>query len=150
MSKLFAVLMITAALAVPAVAQEKKITKKDLPAAVQKAVDEQTKGAEIVGYTKEVEKGKTEYEVETKVNGHTRDLLFDPAGKLIVAEEETPIDKIPAAAKATIEKKAGDGKITIVETLTKGTTVTYEAVITPKKGKKFEVQVDANGKEVKE
>ena len=113
-------------------------------------MEAETKGAEIVGYSKEVEKGKTEYEVETKVNGHTRDLLFDSKGALIVVEEETPIDKIPAAAKAAIEKKAAGGKITIVETLTKGKTVTYEAAITSKSGKKSEYQVDADGKEIKE
>ena len=117
---------------------------------MQKAVDEQAKGAEIVGYSKEVEKGKTSYEVETKVNGHTRDLEFDAQGTLLAAEEETSIDSIPAAAKAALEKKAAGGKITKVETITKGKTVTYEAAITSKAGKKSEVQVDAKGAEIKE
>jgi uncharacterized membrane protein YkoI len=133
-----------------AFAADKKIEKRDLPAAVQKAVDEQAKGAEIVGYSKEVEKGKTSYEVATKVSGHGRDLVFDSKGALLAAEEETPIDSIPAAAKAALEKKAAGGKITVVETITKGKVVTYEAQITSKAGKKSEYQVDAKGAEVKE
>ena len=54
-----------------------------LPAAVQRTVREQTKGATIRGLAKEVENGKTQYELETKVNGHNRDLLIDPAGKVL-------------------------------------------------------------------
>jgi hypothetical protein len=42
------------------------------------------------------------------------------------------------------------GKITKVEKITKGETVTYEAAITPKTGKKFEMQVDAKGNPVKD
>lgn len=143
-------LLILGAAVVCCVAQEKRIQKKDLPAAVQKAADEQTKGAEIKGYTREVERGRTFYEVETKVNGKTRDILFEANGALSVIEEETDIATIPTAAKVAIEKKAAGGKINLVETLTKGRTVTYEAQITPKAGKKFEFQVDATGKEVKE
>ena len=66
--------------ALGAVASEKAVKMKDLPPAVQKAVQEQTQGAELKGLAKEVEKGKTFYEAETMVNGRTRDLLFDDAG----------------------------------------------------------------------
>ena len=132
-------LMIVVLLSGMAFAADKKIEKKDLPPAVQKAADEQTKGAEIVGYGTEMENGKASYEVETKVNGHARDLEFDAKGTLLVVEEETTLDSVPAAAKAEIEKKAAGGKITKVETVTKGKAVTYEAQVTSKAGKKFEV-----------
>ena len=52
-------------------AQEKKIKKSDMPAAVQKTADEQSKGATVKGYSTEVEDGKTIYEVELTVNGHS-------------------------------------------------------------------------------
>src|SRR5258705_3186743 len=64
-------------------AADKKITAQDLPPAVAKAVQDETKGATIKGYSKEVEHGKTMYEVETTLNGKSRDLLFDAAGKLV-------------------------------------------------------------------
>jgi uncharacterized membrane protein YkoI len=127
-----------------AFAGESAVKMKDLPPAVQKTVQEQTKGAQIKGLSKEVEKGKTMYEVETLVNGKSRDLLIDASGALISVEEPVTIDTIPAAAKAALEKLAAGGKIKSVESVTKGQTVTYEAVIA--KGlKKSEVVVAADG-----
>src|ERR1035438_3603325 len=56
-----------------AAAAEKKLQLKDLPPAVQKTVQDQTKGAEIRGISSETEKGKLTYEIETMVNGKHRD-----------------------------------------------------------------------------
>jgi uncharacterized membrane protein YkoI len=126
-------------------AAEKKIQMKDLPPAVQKAVQEETKGAKIVGVAQETEHGKTMYEVETMVNGHSRDLIFDAAGKLDTAEEAVDVAALPPAVKAAFEAK---GKILKAETVTKGTKVTYEAQV-QKGGKKSEVVVDADGKPIK-
>jgi uncharacterized membrane protein YkoI len=88
--------------------------------------------------------GKTEYEIETILNGHTRDLMLDASGGLISVEEEAALDSIPAPAKAAIQKQAVGGKITRVEILTKGKTVAYEAGI-EKAGKASEVVVKADG-----
>jgi len=119
-----------------------------LPMPVQQTVKEQTKDATLIGITKEKEKGKTVYEVETKVDGKGRDILVDTTGAVIEVEQEVELDSIPAAAKAAIEKKAAGAKITKVETLTKGGKTTYEAAIT--KGKKTsEITVAADGSAVK-
>jgi len=127
-------------------AADKKVQMKDLPAAVQKTVRaEEAKGAKIVGLATEVEGGKTMYEVETTVGGHTRDLLLDAAGRIVETEEETGIDAVPAAVKTALEARGTVGK---VETVTKGKTVTYEAVV-EKNGKKTEVAVNAAGKPIK-
>ena len=126
-------------------AAEKKIQMKDLPPAVQKAVQDETKGAKIVGVAKETENGKTMYEVETMVNGHTRDLIFDAAGRLDTAEEAVEASALPPAVKTAFEAK---GKILKAEIVTKGKTVTYEAQIQNGK-KKSEVVVDVNGKPIK-
>jgi len=131
-----------AALGAAVIAQETKIGMKDLPPAVQKAVKEHTKGAEVRGFAKEVEEGKTFYEAETKVNGRTRDLLFDPSGQLVEIEEQMSLDAVPAAVKAAFEAA---GRVSKVESVTNGKTVTYEAVI-EKDGKKSEVMVDRDGK----
>ena len=144
--RLFSLTTIVLALGVTALfAAEKKIQAKDLPPAVQKAVQEETTGATIKGYSQEVENGKTMYEVETTVNGHSRDLLFDATGTLAEAEEAIGIDAVPAAVKSALEAR---GKVLTVETVTKGKTVTYEAQV-QKNGKKSEVAVDATGKPVK-
>jgi hypothetical protein len=42
---------------------EKPIKHSDLPAVVQRTADVQAKGATVVGYAKDTEHGKAEYEV---------------------------------------------------------------------------------------
>ncbi len=144
-SFLFASLTVVAGLAFAA----KSIAVKDLPAAVQKTVQEQSKGAEIKNIAKEKEKSGWQYEVETMLNGKHRDFHVAADGKLIVVEEEIAISDIPAVAKAAIEKKVGTGKLTMVETVTKDGTTMYEGIYTNKGGKKLEVLVKADGTEVK-
>lgn len=122
----------------------KRVKMSDLPAAVRKTVQEQTKGATIRGLSKEIEKGKTYYEVETTVNGKSRDVLIDPTGAMVEVEEEVTLDSVPAAARAAIQKSAGDGKILKVESVARGTSVTYEATV-QKTGKKSEVKVKPDG-----
>ena len=126
-----------------------KLKMQDLPPAVQQAVKDQTRNATIVGLSKEKDKGKTVYEVETKVNGRTRDFMVDATGKVYGVEEEVAIDSIPAAARAAIEKQAAGGKVSRVETLTNDGRAVYEAAIVKKDGKKAEVSVNADGSAVK-
>lgn len=135
-------------------AQEKKgkgLQVKDLPAAVQKTVQDNLKGGEIKNIGKEKEDGVEQYEVESVLNGKTRDFNVDAKGTLLVMEEGTTIDAIPAAAKAGILKKVADGKLAMVETFMKpGQPMMYEASYANKKGKKHEVLVKADGTETKE
>jgi uncharacterized membrane protein YkoI len=130
-------------------AADKKLQLTDLPPSVQKTVQDQLKGAEIKGIAKESEKGKIQYEVETMLNGKHRDFNVDAKGALLVVEEETALDNIPAAAKAAIEKKVAGGKLGMVETVTKDGNTFYEAAYTSKTGKKHEVLVKPDGTETK-
>ena len=126
--------------------QEKHIKRSDLPAAVQKTADEQSKGATVRGYTKETEEGKLEYEVEMTVSGHTKDVSLDAAGNVLEVEEQVALETLPAAVRDGLQQKAGKGKVTKVETITKhGTLVAYEAQVVTG-GKKSEVQVGPDGK----
>jgi hypothetical protein len=128
------------------VGQEKKIPRSDLPAAVQKAVDDQSKGATIEGFSQEKEKGQTFYEAEMTVNGHSKDVLMDPTGAVVEVEEEVGLDSLPAAVKEGLQAKAGKGKLVKVESLTKhDKLVAYEAQVRTG-AKKSEVQVGPDGK----
>ena len=128
-----------------------KLAVKDLPAGVQKTVNDNLKGGEVKNIGKETEHGVTQYEVETMLNGKHRDFNVDTKGTLLVVEEETTIDSIPVAAKAAILKRVGDGKLRTVETFTKpGSETMYEVAWTSKAGKKSEVLVKADGTETKE
>jgi len=122
-----------------------KMKVEDLPAAVHKTVNAEKVTATLVGLEKEKEGGKTVYEVETKVNGKSRDLMVAGDGKILSVEEETAIEGIPAAAREAILKKAAGAKIKIVETVTKGSDVSYEAAIIGKSGKTKEFSFNADG-----
>ena len=118
---------------------------EDLPAPVQNTVKAQTKNATLAGLSKEKEGGKTVYEVETRVNGKGRDLMVAADGTILSVEEETAIESIPAPAREAILKRAAGGKIKIVETVTKGSEVSYEATVAGKNGKNREFAVNADG-----
>ncbi len=137
-----------------AVAQKTKAPKslqiKDLPAAVQKTVQDNLKGATIKTIGKETEDGVVQYEVESVLNGKARDFNVDLKGNLLVMEEATTLDAIPASAKAAILKKVGDGKLGAVETLSKpGQPMLYEGAYRDKAGKSHAILVKADGTETK-
>lgn len=127
-------------------AREKKIKRSDLPPAVEKTVAEQSSGATIRGFAEEKEKGKTLYEAQLTVDGHTKDVLIDAAGTVVEVEEQVAMDKLPDDVKAGLQAKAGKGKIRKVESIKKhDKLVAYEAQV-DLNGKKSEVQVGPDGK----
>jgi len=131
-------------------AADTPVKMADLPPVVQAAVKEQTTTATLVGLSKETEHGKTTYEVETSLNGKSRDVSFDKTGAIVAVEQEVDLDSIPAPAKAAIQKKIGTGKLKNVESVTEGSSpVTYEATII-RNGKASEVGINADGTPHKE
>ena len=129
------------------VAQEKKIKRSDLPAAVEKtAAKEESGGATIRGFSEEKEKGQTFYEVEMTVNGHSKDVLVDASGNVVEVEEQVELSSLPAEVQAGLKAKAEGATIAKVESIKKhDKLVAYEAVV-QKDGKKKEVQVGPDGK----
>ncbi len=125
---------------------EKKIKRSDLPQAVEKAVEDQSKGATIRGFSQETENGKVAYEAQLLVEGHTKDILMDETGSVLEIEEQVTIDALSSAVKDGLMAKAKGGSIKKVESLTKkGSIVAYEAQIV-KGTKKSEIQVGPDGK----
>ncbi|HEY1471239.1 MAG TPA: hypothetical protein VGF61_19510 [Candidatus Acidoferrum sp.] len=126
-------------------AQEKQIKRSDLPPAVEKTVAAQSAGADVRGFSKEKEHGQTFYEAEMMVNGHSKDILIDEKGNVVEVEEEVAMDALPAVVKSGLTMKAGKGKITKVESITKkDKLVAYEAKVATN-GKESEVQVGPDG-----
>jgi hypothetical protein len=139
-------LTLTLICATAALGQEKKIKRADLPPAVEKTVAAQSVGATIHGFSEEKEKGQILYEVEMTVNGHSKDIQIEANGAIAEVEEEVASDALPPEVKAGLQAKAGGGKITKVESLTKhDKLVAYEAQVNTN-GKKSEVQVGPDGK----
>src|SRR5258708_38639010 len=127
------------------VAQEKKLTRAQLPPAVEKTVARESQGATINGFATEVENGKRLYEVELTVAGHSKDISMDKNGNIVEIEEEVAMDSLPAAVQEGLRKAAGAGTIGKIESLTKrGKLVAYEAHV--KTGtKRSEIQVGPHG-----
>jgi uncharacterized membrane protein YkoI len=129
---------------------ETKVQFKDLPPAVQKMAKEQEgNGATLRGYSKEIENGKTFYELETRVKGNDRDILMDESGAVVEVEQQVEIGKIPGTAIDGLRREAAGATILRVESVTKGGTVSYEAVIV-RNGKKKEIAVSADGSAIHE
>jgi hypothetical protein len=128
-----------------AIFADTKVKIEDLPAAVQSIVWEQMKSATLIGLSTELEKGKTTYEIETRVNGKGRDVVVDKAGAVLEVEEEVDLAAIPAAAREALRKRAAGGTLMKVETLTQGSKVSYEAAIKTKAGKSIEAGINADG-----
>lgn len=130
-------------------AQERKITRAQLPAAVEKTVAKEAEGATIKGFATEIEHGQKFYEAALLVNGHTKDILIDRNGNIVEVEEQVTMDSLPAVVQEALKRAAGTGTITNIESLTKRDhLVAYEAQA--KRGRKrFEVQVGPNGEKLK-
>ena len=123
---------------------ETKVDFNSLPAAVQETARQQSKGATVRGYSKEIENGKTRYEVELLINGKTKDLSLDSNGAIVEVEQQVDYDTLPEAVRTGLTKRAGQGKILKVESVTSGSKLTYEAVVSTR-GRKREIAVDSNG-----
>jgi uncharacterized membrane protein YkoI len=125
---------------------DKKVSLKNLPAAVKATVEAESKGAKVKGISSEKAKGKTVYELETLVNGRIRDLMIDSAGKVYVVEEQIDADKVPAPVRQALEQK---GKIVVIESVVEDGKTTYEGQVQPKTGKKITLELTADGTPVK-
>ena len=129
-----------------AAAPSKGIPVENLPAAVQATVREQTKDAVIHHISKEIEKGKTVYEIETKVGTRSRDMIVGADGTLRVVENQVVLDSLPDPIRSTILKGAGKGKVLVVESVTlKDSLAYYEAQVSTG-GKRSEIKVDPSGR----
>ena len=125
---------------------ETKVQLKSLPPAVRATVETETKSATLKGISKEKEKGQTVYELETVVDGRTRDLMIDASGKVYQVEEQIDPAKAPDAVRSALEAK---GSIVKLESVLENGKTTYEGQVKTKAGKKVIMELDADGKPLK-
>jgi len=82
------------------------------------------------------------------VNGHHRDVLIDTTGTVVEVEEQVKLADVPAVVRDSLRAAAGKGRVTGVESVTKGgRIVAYEARVNTH-GKRSEVSVDPDGKRI--
>lgn len=128
-----------------AVAGDKKITKKDIPAAVLKAFTDTYPKAKVNAYAKEVEKGETFYELEMVDGTVKRDLLYKADGTAAEVEEILTAKTVPEFIAKAIMTEIPKGKIISGEKTTRGTDVSFEVIVANGK-EKVRVMLNADGK----
>src|SRR5689334_14100934 len=98
---------------------ERPVKMSELPEAVRRTVREQSRGAKVRGLSVETENGVTNYEVELKIDGRTRDVLIDPSGAVVAVEEQVALASLPPAVRTAIHQSAGGGRVVLVESISK-------------------------------
>jgi len=88
-------------------AQEKKITRNQLPAAVEKTVARESEGATITEFARETEHGQTFYEASLMLNGRRREILMDKQGNVVEVEEVVSFDSLPQPVQESFRKASG-------------------------------------------
>ncbi|MDB5348800.1 MAG: hypothetical protein JWN86_47 [Planctomycetota bacterium] len=142
---LFASLSLIAAIAVVR-ADEEKVPLKDVPKAVLDAVKAKFPKAEILGAEKEVEKGKTTFELELKDAGKTLSVSLKPDGTILEIETTIAVKDLPKKVSGAVVAKYPKGTIKSAEMVTVGEKTTYEVVVTLAGKEPRELVLDPDGK----
>ncbi len=140
--------MAVSLLAIAAAAQEKKITAKDVPAAVISAFKTAYPNATIRGYAREKENGKVFYEIESREGTTTRDVLYNPEGTVAEIEESIAATDLPVEVQQALKEKFPKAVVTKAEKTTAGDKVSYEIVARQGK-KRLTIEIDSSGKVLK-
>ena len=129
-------------------AQEEEAIKCDkVPAAVTTAFKTAYPKATIRDCSKEIEKGKTAYEISSREDKTRRDILYHEDGTVIVVEEAIPEGDLPEPVRLAISKKYPKGPIILAERLTRNSTISYEVRV-KHRGKTMELIYNPEGKEL--
>jgi hypothetical protein len=130
-------------------ATEKKISKKDVPAAVLSAFQNSYPNAKINGVSLEKQDSITFYEIESKDGKVKRNLLYSAEGTVKEVEEIIKSAELPDAVKQTISKEYLKGKLKKeAEKITKDGVISYEVVVKNDEDK-YEIVLSADGTIVK-
>ena len=129
--------------------KEVRVSPAQLSEPARATVEKVTAGGKIEQMTKEVEKGKTVYDVEAVVDGkHLEFLIADADGAVLGTEVPIEYDELPEAVRTAAEKYFGTASgLKAMKGVEYGET-TYE-IEGPKDGKTVEATFDPEGKPAK-
>jgi hypothetical protein len=127
-----------------------KLSLDKLPKPVQEAVKAKYPKAEVLYATKEIENGKTSYEVYMKSQGKGLDVTFSSTGEVEVVEKEIDGKDLPAKVRASVDKKYPKVSFKKVEEISKATggklvVAEYEILFTTADKKTVEMTIKPDG-----
>lgn len=125
-----------------------RVTLAELSGPARATVDKVTAGGQVEKIAKEIEKGKTVYDVEATVDGkHLEFLIAEADGVVLGTEVPIEFSDLPEAVRAEAEKYFGSAiGLKVWKGIEYGQT-TYE-IEGSKKGKTVEATFDPTGKRV--
>ncbi|HEX7477287.1 MAG TPA: PepSY-like domain-containing protein [Polyangiales bacterium] len=123
--------------------------RADVPKPVLAAVEAKFPNARLTHFAKEVEDGKTLYEVVLTVGTSHAEISVSPDGKIVSEETTITMNELPAAAqKSLAASKYGTAKVLRVERVmdaAKPDATTFELMV-EQAGKQHELAFDEAGK----
>lgn len=134
-----------------AVAQEERIPLDKVPKAVLDAAKARFPNAEVLAAEKEVEDGKTIYELGIKSKGQSIDVSLLESGTILEIEKQVAIADLPKAVSGALQKRFPKAKYGVVEEVVlvkngEETLEYFEAHLESPEGKEIEVRVAPSGK----
>jgi uncharacterized membrane protein YkoI len=137
-----------------ALADEEKIPLDKLPKAVVKALKDRFPDAELKSAEKEMEDGKTVYDVDLKYKDETYEVDVTPEGEIIGFDKVISAEKLPKAVSKTLEDKYPKATIKGVEEVykikdKKEKLESYEVNLVTADKKVLELDVAPDGKILK-
>jgi uncharacterized protein YpmB len=121
----------------PGQADEKEITKEEVPEAVLNSFTAAYPCATVREYAEEIEDGETYYEISFEDQGKGIDIVYLPDGKVAVLEELITIDELPAQVRKAIT----------TEKITENQETFYEVKLADENGRTvFELVYSPDGK----
>jgi hypothetical protein len=139
-------LVLLAAFGVSARADDEKIALDKLPKAVLKSINAKFPGAKLEEASKEVEDGKTTYEVEFTFKDGEYTVSVKADGTIEEIEREVAIKDLPVAVLAALKAKYPKATLDEAEEVTAGAKVTYEVLVKLKGKKDRQVVLNPKGR----
>jgi uncharacterized membrane protein YkoI len=137
-----------AAACVGAESEGEKVTLTELSAPARAAVEKLVAGGEIEKIHREVEKGKTIYDVEATVGGkHVEYTIAESDGAVLGTESPIAWGELPAAVRSAAEKHFGGPEGLTAWKCVEGGITTYE-IEGRRNEKHVELELDAEGTEI--
>jgi uncharacterized cupredoxin-like copper-binding protein len=121
--------------------EEEKITVDQLPAKVTAAISAKYPGAKVVGAEKEVDEGKTLFEVAIEDKGSKAEISLDAEGTIVEIERQITDKDLPEAVRKSFHADYPGGELKKIEEITVGDSISYEVLVVTT----TEVKYDTHG-----
>lgn len=128
------------AFSINARADRDKVALTDVPAAVLDAVKVRYPKAEIKSAEKETDRGRTYYEIESRLNGRELEVTLEPNGTIVEIEKDVAAGDLPKPVADAVAANHPDARIKKAQEVIK--------LKSGKEMKHFDVDLEVGGKDL--